>query len=191
MKRWFVAVLVGLPFAAGAVAGGNHKHSHGHDHDHEHEHRQLGAHKHGSGNFNIVIDGNKVYMELESPGADIVGFEYQATTDKQRAKVARAEARLNDIANVVALPAAAGCKVDGSDVSLIITGKNKEGSHSEFHAKYHMTCATPEKLAELTFTYFANFAGAQQLEVHVVGPKSQQRFEVERDAGKIDLGGVI
>ena len=39
--------------------------------------RSLGAHQHGHGRVNLVLDGQDLWLELEAPGADIVGFEHQ------------------------------------------------------------------------------------------------------------------
>lgn len=196
--RWIVVGPICLAFATVAVA--------------EDKHRQLGAHEHGHGSFNIAIEGKRVSMELEAPGADIVGFEHKARTKEQRAAVSTAKETLKQIANVVGLPSAAGCKLQKASVELHVEGEDHhehkhaekgkakshgskegadEGSHSEFHAEYQLTCAAPERLVEITFPYFENFKGAEELEVSVAGPKSQKKFEVERDAGKINLGGLI
>ena len=206
MKRWYVAGVLCLPLACPAIA--------------EDKHRQLGAHEHGHGSFNIAIEGKRVSMELEAPGADIVGFEHKARTRKQKAAVSTAKKKLKKLANVVTLPAAAGCKLKKASIELHIEGDDhddhkhgkkkkakhkhghkhgkkkaekeaKEESHSEFHAEYQLTCSAPEKLVEIVFPYFKNFKGAEELEVSVAGPKSQKKFEVERDTGKINLGGVI
>ena len=202
MKRLLVAGLACLPFSFVAVA--------------EDKHRQLDAHEHGHGSFNIAIEGKRVSMELEAPGADIVGFEHKARTKKQKAAVSKAKKTLKKLTNVVSLPASAGCKIMKASVELHIEGDDhddhghgkkkkaghdhgdkhakkeaKEESHSEFHAEYELTCASPEKLVELAFPYFKNFKGAEELEVSVAGPKSQKKFEVERDTGKINLGGII
>src|SRR3990172_13326550 len=56
--------------------------------------RELGAHEHGHGTLNIAIENARVSMELEAPGMDIVGFEYAASTDDQKAAVAKAKAEL-------------------------------------------------------------------------------------------------
>lgn len=196
--RWIVVGPICLAFATVAVA--------------EDKHRQLGAHEHGHGSFNIAIEGKRVSMELQAPGADIVGFEHKARTKEQRAAVSTAKETLKQIANVVGLPSAAGCKLQKASVELHVEGEDHhehkhaekgkakshgskegadEGSHSEFHAEYQLTCAAPERLVEITFPYFENFKGAEELEVSVAGPKSQKKFEVERDAGKINLGGLI
>lgn len=195
MKRWLVVGLIGLPLFA-AHAG-------------DKEHRELGAHEHGHGSFNIAIEGKRVSMELESPGADIVGFEHKARTDAQKAAVAAAKKTLAGLVNVVGLPAAAGCKLTEVEVELEIEDDDHddhkkddhkkeakakdeaEKSHSEFHVEYDLTCNDPGKITELTFPYFDSFKGAEELEVSIVGPKSQKKFEVDRKNAKISLGGII
>jgi len=47
------------------------------------ETRELGAHEHGVGAMNIAIEAGTVAMELRAPGADIVGFEYQAKSEAE------------------------------------------------------------------------------------------------------------
>lgn len=120
MKRWIVAALISSTFAAGAAA--------------DEKHKQLGAHEHGHGNFNMAIEGNKVTMELEAPGADIVGFEHKAKTKAQKAKVRDAKKMLKKIGNVVGLPEAAGCKVQKASVELHVEGGDDHG-HSHDHKK--------------------------------------------------------
>lgn len=193
MMRWLIAGLISLPFAFSAMA--------------QDKHRQLGAHAHGEGKFNISIEGKKVSMELEVPGVDIVGFEHAATSKKQKAAVANAKNKLKDPAKVVAWPKAAGCKLQKASVELHIEGGDhdghkheehkhgkkeaKEESHSEFHAEYELTCSSPEKIVSVSFPYFKNFGGSRQLEVTIVGPKAQTRFDVGRGAGTIDLRKMI
>ena len=205
MTRWLMAGLVSVPLVTSAMA--------------EEKHRQLDAHEHGHGSFNVAIEGKRVSMELEAPGADIVGFEHKARSKKQKAAVSKAKKSLKRLAKVVELPKAAGCKVMKVSVELHIEGddhddhghkkkkakhshghkhghkkeakKEAEESHSEFHAAYQLTCKSPENLVSLAFPYFKNFKGAKELEVSVVGPKSQKKFEVGRDSAKINLGGII
>ena len=90
------------------------------------EHRQLGAHVHGHGRLNIAVDGKKVLIGLEVPGADIVGFEHEPTTPEQKAAIPNAKAKL---ANGLALfqpEAKARCELEQVKVSL-------EAEHEEEH----------------------------------------------------------
>ncbi|MEC8576069.1 MAG: DUF2796 domain-containing protein, partial [Pseudomonadota bacterium] len=83
------------------------------------ESRQLGAHEHGVGLLNMAIDGDVLAIELNVPGADIVGFEHAATAEADRAAVERALAVLADPANLIALPAASACRMDEAVAHLL------------------------------------------------------------------------
>ena len=162
------------------------------------EQRELGAHEHGHGKLNIAIEGNRVSMELEVPGADIVGFEHEATTPEQKATVEKAKATLSDALAVFKLPAAAGCKLAEAKVAVQAEdehehaaeakedakpdGAKEEEHHSEFRATYAIDCASPAKLTGIEFKYFDLFAGAQELDVNLVTPKGQTSYEVTRGA---------
>jgi hypothetical protein len=83
-------LLLALPFALLPLAI-----AHAADeHDHDHEHGSLGAHEHGVGRLNAVLDGQTLELELESPAMNLVGFEHTATTDADKAKVAAVRAQL-------------------------------------------------------------------------------------------------
>ncbi len=169
------------------------------------EHRELGPHEHGHGKLNIAIEGNRVSMELEVPGADIVGFEHEASTPEQKAAVEKAKATLGNALAVFKLPAAAGCKLAEAQVAVKAEdehaaegqkaeakpGGAKEGEgHSEFHVTYAIDCASPAKLTAIEFKYFDLFANAQELDVNLVTPKGQTSYEVTRGAPKLELGEV-
>ena len=83
------------------------------------ESRQLGTHEHGVGLLNMAIDGDVLAIELNVPGADIVGFEHAATAEADRSAVERALAVLADPANLIALPAAAACRMDEAVAHLL------------------------------------------------------------------------
>lgn len=184
------------------------------------EPRQLGAHEHGHGALNIAIEGNRVEMELEVPGADIVGFEHAATTPEQKAQVAEAEAQLKDPLKQFVLPAAASCQLAKADVEVEADGeyeheKNKEAhkdhdhdkdgnkeehkdgahesgeGHNEFHATYALECASPENIKSIEFAYFKSFPNAKSLSVRIVGEKQQGSYEVTADKPDLDLSGSM
>ncbi len=48
------------------------------------DYRYADAHQHGKGILNIVLEGNTLLMELEAPGADIIGFEHTAKTATEK-----------------------------------------------------------------------------------------------------------
>lgn len=95
------------------------------------ETRQLDAHEHGVGELNIAFDGQQIAMELHAPGADIVGFEYAAESDKDRKAVDAAVAILARPLDLFVVPNAAGCSVVKASAEL-----ESEESHDD-HADDH------------------------------------------------------
>lgn len=174
------------------------------------ERRELGAHEHGHSVLNIAIEGNRVEMELMAPGMDIVGFEHAASSDEDKAAVEEAEATLGDPLALFMMPDEAGCTIETAAVELETEDEHEgehadeaeheeeehaehegEESHTEFHAEYAITCASPDDLGSIEFAFFDRFPGAEEVEVTVITENGQTRYEVERDAPRIDLKGLI
>ncbi len=80
--------------------------------------RALEAHEHGVGALNIAVDGETVAMEFHAPGADIVGFEYEATSAEDRAAIDDAVAILAKPLDLFVLPTAAACNVVQASAAL-------------------------------------------------------------------------
>ena len=172
-------------------------------------HRELGAHEHGRGTLNIAIEGNKLTMELEAPGMDIVGFEHMAKTKRDKAAMEKAKALLSVPLSLFALPTSAGCRVIETNVTLELgehdhggpeeAGAAKENgeasaheqTHSEFHAEYSFTCASVSNITAIELGYFRAFAGAEKLDVNLITPKGQSKFEATRAKPNISLAGLM
>ena len=101
------------------------------------ETRQLDTHEHGVGQFNIAFDAGQIAMELHAPGADIVGFEYAATSAEDRAKVDAAVATLARPLELFALPDAAGCSVVEARASLESEVDEDHEDHAEHKEEGH------------------------------------------------------
>ena len=171
------------------------------------EHRQLGAHVHGHGHLNIAIEGKTVSIELEVPGADIVGFEHEASTPKQKAALEKAKAKLAAGLSLFTPATAANCTQKSAKVSIEAEhgdehehhaegGKpgvkeEEDHHHSEFHAEYAFECASPARLTSMTFDYFKAFPNAQELDISVISSKGQSSYEVKRDKPRLDLTGTM
>lgn len=174
--------------------------------------RQLDAHEHGVGTLNIAIEGTTVAMAFEAPGADIVGFEYEAKSDDDLAAIDAALARLAAPLDLFVMPDAATCTVvmakaelegeDGHEDHADGAHEDHddedhdhedhadhgdEAGHTEFHAKYTLNCDNPEKLTEITFAYFETFPNAKEVEVQLITSVGARAFEIERDAPALDL----
>lgn len=100
------------------------------------ETRDLDAHVHGTGELNISIDGNQIAMELHAPGADIVGFEYIAESDEDRAAIENGLATLAKPSDLFIVPAAAECTVTQASAELEIEGEDHDDHGHEDHADH-------------------------------------------------------
>ncbi|WP_299351537.1 DUF2796 domain-containing protein [uncultured Shimia sp.] len=183
--------------------------------------RELDSHEHGVGELNIAFDGDTIAMEFHAPGADIVGFEYEAQSAEDRASIDAAVAALAKPLELFVMPAAAECSVVQASAGLESEDAHEEhdahedeheehaddhahdheddhdddhadaDGHTEFHAEYELTCGNPNALSDITFAYFGTFENARELEVQIVSASGAQAFEVERDNPKLDLRGMF
>ena len=176
------------------------------------ETRQLDAHEHGVGTLNIAIDGAEVAMEFHAPGADIVGFEYEASGAADLTAIETALAALNAPLELFAMSPAAGCVVNNARAELETEGEHEDhddhedhedhdahahdedhedygddAGHTEFHAEYALSCSSADALSEITFRYFDAFPNAEEVEVQLVTSNGAQAFEVTRATPVLDL----
>lgn len=97
------------------------------------ERRQLSAHEHGVSKLQIAQDGKQVVFVLETPGADIVGFEHEPETAEQKKAVQAALKQLRNPTNLFVVPSSAGCKVSDAKASFNIEDGDDHSGHD--HAK--------------------------------------------------------
>lgn len=178
-------LLLVLPFALLPLAV-----AHAHD-EHDHDHGTLGAHEHGVAKLNVVLDGNTLELELDSPAMNVVGFEHAAASDADKAKVAAARQQLEQPLKLFGLAQAASCAVDSQELESPLFGdaahadddddgdEHEHGhQHADVHAHYQFTCATPAKLTQLDLgPLFKTFPQTQKVNVQLIGPNGQKGVE--------------
>jgi len=95
------------------------------------EHRHHKAHEHGVAQMNVVLEGNDLYVEFNSPAASIVGFEHQPNTKEQKAAVDQAVETLKKGATLFVLSSGAEGSFVKSTVDTDIEGESDgESEHS-------------------------------------------------------------
>jgi len=178
------------------------------------ETREMDAHVHGVSTLELAVEGEIIEMNLVSPGMDIVGFEYAASTDADKGKVEAAIRTLLLPENVIALPKAAGCRLtevlahlhagdhdddhddDQDQDAATEAHSHDEGedhdhtegaAHSEFHARYIFACAQPQELTTLGFPFFERFENANEIEARYVTATGAGAAEINRSVAKLTL----
>ena len=174
---------------------------------HAGEPRQHGAHEHGVGKLDIAQEGSELHIELDSPAANIVGFEHAPNSEEDHETLERALARLKDGAALFALPGAAGCRLVSADAHTPLVD-HKEGeahhddehheghephakheqrheesheheeTHSDITAAWRFSCAHPEALDEVSVQLFKAFPMTERLQVQFITGKHQGAAEL-------------
>ncbi len=167
-----------------------------HEHEHDHEKRQYGAHVHGIAALNLALEGKEVHMELDSPAANIVGFEHAPSSDADHAALDKAVAVLKNGEQLFRFNSEAGCRMQRAKITSALLdeehgehaedhghdehehkeqGHEEHGhdehagdTHSDIDAAYHFECDQPGKLTQLSVELFAAFPGMEELDVQYV-----------------------
>ena len=174
-----------------------------HEHDHDKAPRQHGSHVHGIAALNLALEGQEVHIELDSPAANIVGFEHAPSSEADHAALDKAVAALKDGDRLFSFNDDAGCRMETAKVASELLDEEhephteektrehaheeKEGhdheeregeTHSDIEATYHFECNAPGKLTQLTVELFEAFPGMEELKVQYVIESKQGAAEL-------------
>jgi len=107
-----------------------------HDHDHDNDHRQHDAHVHGIAALNLALEGDEVHIELNSPAANIVGFEHAPSSEADHAALDKAVATLKKGDQLFRFNDEAGCRMEKATIESALLD-DEHGDHDEKHADHH------------------------------------------------------
>lgn len=163
----------------------------------EEDRRELGPHVHGRATLAIAVEANNVRMEFAAPGMDIVGFEHEAETARQKRAVETALADLREPLKLFIFPESTGCTVTSAEVKVIAEDQEHhdaaaeaddtaeteelEDQHTEFRATYALACADAAQLTSIYFPFFDRFAEAHALAVTIIDADGQTSSDVTHD----------
>ena len=93
--------------------------------------RELDAHEHGAASLDIALDGDRLYIDLDTPADNVLGFEHAPSTDTGNETVEMAR-RFLESADPYVPTAAAGCSLESAEVSIELAAESDE-EHGEDH----------------------------------------------------------
>ena len=101
------------------------------------ETRQHGAHVHGIANLNVALDGNNLMIELDSPSANIVGFEHAPENEEQAHAVHEAMELLKNGEKLFGFTEQAGCTLHDAhvDTDMETDHHDEHESHDQHNEK--------------------------------------------------------
>lgn len=153
--------------------------------------RHAGAHVHGAGELNLVLDKKVLSLELLVPSESIFGFEHEAKSDADQKKVADAMGMLQDPAALFVVEGAGLCQMAAVKVAVnqealkpqsekksVKQHKKAAHDHQEAHsdvmASYTITCEKSEGFTSLQVKLFERFPNIQKLRLSFVGELGQR-----------------
>ena len=177
--------------------------NHADEAEHDHERRSADAHTHGGAEVAIVLDGNDVTIELDSPLYNILGFEHAPETDAQTATLEQAELQLEQSAALFTFNAAANCSTLSNDLHVALFDKDahEEDEHDEDHHEddheeethkdvlltYGFSCQNPAKLKNVTINLFEFFPELSEVSATYLGPATQKQLVLTRKQRQMDI----
>ena len=81
---------------------------------------QHGKHEHGVASLSLAVDNKGLEISLDSPAANLVGFEHQPSTDEQSQQVAKVKAQLENPTSLFDIPAAAECSLTKTELQAAL-----------------------------------------------------------------------
>lgn len=160
-------ILLALAAIPPAQAG---EHHHGHAH---------GAHQHGVAKLEVAVDGNSLAIHLESPLANLVGFEHVPAKDREKRLAWNLLEALRQGDGFFLPTVAAGCKLaEARVVAPVLEGQAGEGQHADLDADWRYTCSQPARLTGMKVGLFAKYPGIKRLEAVVVTGQGQKAFRL-------------
>ncbi|AKX45831.1 hypothetical protein AKN87_06090 [Thiopseudomonas alkaliphila] len=152
----------------------------------------LAAHQHGVSQLNIVLEQEQLHLAWQTPAMDVLGFEYLAKTTAEQQQVQQLKQTLQQLDNLVTLPAGAQCtlqqvELQGAQLSAH-TLHDHDHDHAEISWQAQLSCAAPKQLTQLSFApLFAHFPSMQQVQVQLLTSTEQQAATLTAKQSQLQL----
>lgn len=168
--------------------------------------RQHDAHEHGHATMNLALTGSELVLELESPAMNLVGFEYQPTSDEDKKKVESAASLIQHPEKWITLDTEARCSLEQAhidsallehmehDKTHVETRDHEEKyeehhdeeheEHEEHHADFDISisfhCKNADRLKTVNLQkLFKHFPALEEIEVQWLTDHQQSAAELD------------
>jgi hypothetical protein len=200
MKRFMFTATLALLFAMSAASAHDDKHEHKHEPKEAGDtagqpvgqaeaHEQHAAHEHGVARLGIAVGTEGLEISLDSPAANLAGFEHVPTADADKQKVKDMVEKLEAGDELFTLNAEAGCELKDTEVLSALHGDEMQtpataelGEHSDMNVTWSYACAKPAELKEVAVRLFSAFPeGFQKISAEWVTDKGASAQELDKD----------
>lgn len=150
---------------------------------------ETGAHQHGVARLDVVVDGSTLLIGLDSPLANLLGFEHAPRNTREREALGKMEAALRAAGALQANPEAA-CTLAETVIAHPFQAAakpagEKAADHADVEVSWSFHCAAPTALRQIDVALFTRFAGLQSLQVQFAGPRGQTARVLSRSQHRL------
>ena len=146
-------------------------------------------HVHGKAQLDIAVDGTRVLAALSVPAFDLLGFERAPRDAKEHARLEDTVDRLEDVAQLFAMPPAAHCTPAEQRVippAWADTGDDP-GGHADFIAEYAWQCRDPDQLDRMEVAIVERLGIRITVAIRVVTREAQRALETRAPRSAVPL----
>ena len=154
---------------------------------------QHDAHVHGEATLNLVIDNTELLLELESPAANLLGFEHAPKNKAQQQQLDKTKSLLSKIDSLITTTGLK-CQLVSAEIEMPYTDhnhghkhhehqhdhghsdehpKSETSEHSEIHAQYSLSCDSQNTIKQMNVSLFKYFPGLEKLQVMWINGNQQ------------------
>ncbi len=147
----------------------------------------LAPHVHGEALLQVVMDGQELVINLNSPAFNLLGFEHEPQNSEEQALVENLDTNMRDPQFWLELPTAANCSLSrvelGQHVETTMPGEADDHDHDHEHEhaghsehrdlayEYHFLCADPDQFEQAQVKLFDHFPALTSLHAEVIGKR--------------------
>lgn len=164
---------------------------------HDQEMKQHGSHEHGAARLTVAAIDDGLEISLESPAANVFGFEHKANSEAEHHVVHEALETLKDGSVLFVVNEAAACKLEKANVKSVVAESHDEhdhnapadgeDSHSDIEAGWVYHCDKPDAIETVTVKLFSAFPkGFEDIDVEWITASNAGKAELEED-GMVSL----
>jgi len=136
-----------------------------------HEH---GAHVHGAAELDVVAEGKRLSITLESPADNLLGFEHAPKTPAETAKLQQVNAALKSAAKLFVPDAAGQCQAGSARIT---PPKFNQSGHSEYAVEYQFSCASVPAMVGLPL--WQQFPKLKNVTVNLAVASGQKQLSLQ------------
>ncbi len=170
------------------------------------------AHEHGAAKVDLAFDGLSGVIHFESPSSSIYGFEHDAKTAKdKKTRDEKINLLTQKFSEMVILDPKGGCDVTAKKIepfvkedddheheseasshqkergAKTIHHEKKEGTHSEVHLEFTVTCKASLVGTSVKFAFQKFFPAIKKITVQAINGEKQNGATILNDQGGVGI----